>query len=238
MHFLDLTLPTLEENLALEEALLLQAEAGSGGEVLRIWEWQKPAVVLGSGRKIVDDVDESACAADGVPILRRSSGGGTVLLGKGCLLFSLVLAYERSVQLREIPGSYRFILGELCRGLEELFPGITPAGTSDLAIGRRKCSGNSQQRKHRFLLHHGTLLYDYNIHDVGRYLLLPRHQRKYRGGRSHEAFLMNLPAGAGQLQKQMRKTWEAEDVLDGWPKGIVEQLAREKYSNGEWIRRR
>src|SRR5581483_7530419 len=38
MHFLDLTLPTLTENLALDEALLLEAEEG-GAEVLRLWEW-------------------------------------------------------------------------------------------------------------------------------------------------------------------------------------------------------
>ena len=36
MYFLDLTLPTLAENLALDEALLLDAEAG-GPEVLRLW---------------------------------------------------------------------------------------------------------------------------------------------------------------------------------------------------------
>ncbi|HEV3117610.1 MAG TPA: lipoate--protein ligase family protein, partial [Gemmataceae bacterium] len=84
MYLLDLTLPTIAENLALDEALLLEAEAG-GAEVLRFWEWKRPAVVLGAGSRLADDVDEAACHADGVPILRRSSGGGTVLLGSGCL---------------------------------------------------------------------------------------------------------------------------------------------------------
>src|SRR5437762_2065530 len=83
-------------------ALLLEAEAGQGGEVLRLWEWPELAVVVGAGCRLADDVNESACLADGVPILRRSSGGGTVLLGPGCLLFSLVLAYDRSPELREI----------------------------------------------------------------------------------------------------------------------------------------
>src|SRR6476646_5803774 len=91
MHFLDLTLSSPEEDIALDEALLLDAEDGLGGEVLRLWQWDQPAVILGSGGKLAEDVNESACAADGVPILRRSSGGGTVLLGPGCLCFSLVL---------------------------------------------------------------------------------------------------------------------------------------------------
>src|SRR5256885_263698 len=36
MYFLDLTLPSAEANLALDEALLLAAEDGRGGEVLRL----------------------------------------------------------------------------------------------------------------------------------------------------------------------------------------------------------
>src|SRR5205823_1074606 len=96
MHFLDLTLPTLADNLALDEALLLEAEAGRAGEVLRLWEYPRPAVVLGAGCRIAEEVDVAACRADDVPIARRASGGGTVLLGSGCLCFSLVLAYARA----------------------------------------------------------------------------------------------------------------------------------------------
>src|SRR5690349_19969206 len=80
MHFLDLTLPILAENLALDEALLLEGEDGRGGEVLRPWEWPRRAVVLGAGCWFAADVYEASCLHDGVPLLRRASGGGTVLL--------------------------------------------------------------------------------------------------------------------------------------------------------------
>src|SRR5437762_3043532 len=99
MQLLDLTLPSAVANLALDEALLLEAEAGRGGEVLRLWEWPSPAVVLGSGGILREDVDEDACRADGVPVLRRASGGGTVLLSRGCLCYSLVLAMDRTPEL-------------------------------------------------------------------------------------------------------------------------------------------
>src|ERR1700736_770385 len=102
MQFLHLTLPAIADNLALDEALLLEAEAGRAGEVLRLWEWPHWAVVLGSGCRLTEDVDEAACLADSIPILRRASGGGTVLLGAGCLCYSLVLSYERSPALRDV----------------------------------------------------------------------------------------------------------------------------------------
>ena len=97
--------------------MLLQAEAGQGDEVLRFWEWPEPAVVLGAGCRLAEDVDETACVADGVPILRRASGGGTVLLGRGCLLYSLVLDTEGCPALREVPFSYVYILERIRDGI-------------------------------------------------------------------------------------------------------------------------
>src|SRR5690242_6471927 len=73
MQFFDLILPRLAENIALDEALLLRAEEGDGGEVLRLWTWPNFAVVLGAGGVVADDVNVAACEADGVPIARRSS---------------------------------------------------------------------------------------------------------------------------------------------------------------------
>lgn len=238
MRFLHLTLPTITENLALDEALLLEAEADRGGEVLRVWEWPSHAVVLGSGGKLAEDVDEAACQADGVPILRRSSGGGTVLLGPGCLLFSLILNYESSPELREISSSYAFILGRIREALSDLLPNIERAGTSDLASGGRKFSGNSQQRKRNHLLHHGTLLHGFDLDRIGLYLRMPVKQPDYRARRTHEGFLMNLPARAGDLTERLRKAWRADAELPAWPRDAVRRLVAEKYGKDEWTSRR
>ena len=40
-----------------------------------------------------------------------------MLLGKGCLLYSLVLNYERSPLLREVRPSFDYILDQICSGL-------------------------------------------------------------------------------------------------------------------------
>lgn len=234
MRYLDLTLPDAADNLALDEALLLQAESGDGVEVLRVWEYPRPVVVLGAGCNWAEEVYEANCTADSVPILRRSSGGGTVLLGRGCLLFSVVLAYDRSPRLDEIGSSYAYILERI----GAVFPGLTPAGTSDLAMAGRKCSGNAQQRKRRHLLHHGTLLYDFDTALVSRYLRPPPRQPEYRGGREHTTFLTNLPLTADELKRRLRDVWQAETEEEGYPEALVRQLAAEKYSRAEWNRRR
>jgi lipoate-protein ligase A len=238
MQILDLTLPTLADNLALDEALLLEADAGRGGEVLRFWSWAEPAVVLGAGCRLAEDVDEPACRADGVPILRRASGGGTVLQGAGCLSFSLVLAYAREPILNDIRGSYNCILGRIGEALADLLPEIEHAGTSDLAAGGRKFSGNAQQRKRSHLLHHGTLLYAFDLGQVGRYLRLPARQPDYRGGRDHDRFLMNLRASPEELRRRLCAAWAADAHRADWPAETVRRLVEEKYSRAEWTQRR
>lgn len=234
---LDLTLPSMAANLALDEALLRTAEETGGPEVLRLWEWPTLAVVLGAGGKVEEDVDEPACAADAVPILRRGSGGGTVLLGRGCLLFSLILSLDRP-GLAEIRSSYAHILSRMASGFLDVLPEVRAAGTSDLAVGGLKFSGNSQQRKRRFLLHHGTLLYDFDIATVSTYLRQPLRQPDYRGGRSHEAFLCNVPLTAADVKKHLSQVWAVSNNLNRWPTDLVESLIAEKYGNPAWIYRR
>jgi lipoate-protein ligase A len=235
MRFIDLTLPSPAEDLAFDEALLLEAEAGRGGETLRLWERAEPAVVLGSGCRIVDDVDEAACAADGVPILRRASGGGTVLLGRGCLLYSLILDYERSPELGTIRPSYVYILGRIVDGLTAA---ARQEGISDLAIEGRKFSGTAQQRKSRFLLHHGTLLYDFDLDVVSRYLRPPPRQPEYRAQRTHEQFLCNLSLTGSEIRRRLQAAWNADEETTTWPEDEVRRLVAEKYSSSEWTRRR
>jgi lipoate-protein ligase A len=238
MHFLDRTLPSLAENLALDEALLLAAECGDGGEVLRLWEWPAPAVVLGSGGRLADDVKEAACNAEGVPILRRSSGGGTVLLGRGCLLYTLVLAFADNPALTDIRRSYRFILGRIAEALAESVGPISQAGISDLVIAGRKFSGTAQQRKRAFLLHHGTLLYDMDLSLMPRYLHEPLRQPEYRSGRTHLAFVGNLPLHGAEIKRRLRRLWGAEVIRPDWPALEVRRLVADKYANPQWTRRR
>jgi lipoate---protein ligase len=235
---LDRTLPTLDENLALDEALLLAAEAGHGGEVVRFWEWPDPAVVLGAGGSMAIDVNEAACRADGVPIHRRASGGGTVLLGRGCLLFSFVLAYDRAAELRDVNASYRWILGRVRDALWPVAP-VELAGISDLAVGGLKVSGNAQQRKARHVLHHGSLLYAFELSHVARYLNPPEREPAYRAGREHGAFVTNLPAGADRLKQFLAEAVGAEPGAVGEPVlARVPGLIAERYGRAEWVRRR
>jgi lipoate-protein ligase A len=237
MRLLDLTLPDAAENLALDEALLQAAEENSAGEVLRFWELSAPAVVVGAGGSTALDVKLAACKADGVPVLRRASGGGTVLLGPGCLCFSLVLGYDSAAGLDDIRASNRLVLGRVANALKPII-GATLEGTSDLAVAGLKISGNAQQRKRSHLLHHGTILYDFNIEQLAKYIHAPERQPEYRKNRPHAVFVRSIPATSEELKQLLASEWHAECGYEPVPWESIRQLVAEKYSRAEWNRRR
>jgi lipoate-protein ligase A len=235
---IDYTAATLNENLALDEALLLAAEAGTGGEVLRFSEWPELAVVLGAGGSIAIDVNEDACRAAGVSMHRRASGGGTVLLGRGCLLFSLILSFDRAAELRDVNASYRWILGRVRDALRPIVP-LEAAGISDLAWDGRKVSGNAQHRKARHVLQHGTLLYSFDLAAIGRFLKPPEREPAYRVSRDHDAFVTNLPIGVDALKRYLAAAFDAAPgALSPSAIDLVAGLVNAKYETGEWVRRR
>lgn len=237
MLLLDLTLPTAAENLALDEALLDAAEDNpESPEVLRLWECPQLAVVLGRANRADAEVNLAACEAAQVPVLRRASGGGAVLVGPGCLMYSLLLSYDIRPRFRVLDEVHRQVLATVAAGLNRLLdaPGLAAQGESDLTLGRHKVSGNSVRCKRNYLLYHGTLLYNFDLSLIERLLKPPTKQPKYRQAREHREFVANLPLGAAPLRTVLVAAWQASNPLADWPRARTAELARSKYSLASW----
>jgi lipoate-protein ligase A len=235
MRCLNLTLPTIAENCALDEALLQEAESsGTPREVLRLWEMREPSVVLGRSSQVDRDVHRDACDVAGVPIVRRSSGGAAIVCGPGCLMVSLVLSYERRPYLSPIDQAHQFVLQRHQAAIRPLAPGITIEGVSDLAVGGRKFSGNSMRCARDHVLYHGTLLYDFRLEMIDQLLTHPPREPDYRGHRPHAMFVTNLPIAGERLRFALMTAWNTEPPDNDWPQAIVEQLVTERYGQDTW----
>jgi len=230
MRYLDLTLATPAENLALDEALLEEAEASPEPlETLRLWEPPGAMVVVGRSSAIADEVLVDACRRDGIPILRRASGGAAVVIGPGCLMYAVVLSLRLRPALRAVSQAHRFVLGTLAGALRELAPEVRCRGISDLVLGERKFSGNSLRLKRENLVYHGTILYDFALEWIDRYLAMPPREPDYRNGRPHRQFVANLPVPAAAIREAIRAAWSATDPCPEWPRARTERLAAERY---------
>jgi len=238
MRQLQLTLKTPAENLALDEALLDAAEAGEiTSAVLRLWESPTYCVVLGRSSAAHVEVNLDACRQDRVPILRRSSGGGTILAGPGCLMYSLILDFRTYSQLQAIDLAHQFVLGQLAQMLSTDTINVASAGTSDLVIASalagspQKFSGNALRLKRNHLLYHGTLLYDFDLDHIHRLLATPTRTPEYRRERQHLEFVTNLPLRQEAIIKALLTGWQAQQPLEAWPQQRTADLVRDKYTH-------
>ena len=154
-----------------------------------------------AARPFLDHVDLDACRADGVEVLRRSSGGGAVVLGPGCLNYAIAVSLVSRPELVDVAGSFCAILGQIAASLG--VPGVSIAGHADLSLHGRKVSGNAQRRGRHALLHHGTLLYDFDPRYAVRYLKEPARQPAYRAARPHAEFLGNLPLSVQVIRARL-----------------------------------
>ena len=234
MKWLEWTGETPEENLACDEALLLECEGG-GPEVLRCWESTQPFVVVGHGNRVSTEVNVAACARDQVPILRRCSGGGTVLQGPGCLSYALILRVPPAGPLLTISGANQFIMARHRALLEHLVGApVTVEGITDLSLEGRKFSGNAQRRKRQALLFHGTFLLGFDLRLAGEYLRHPSRQPEYRAHRPHDSFLRNLPLERVRLVASLRQEWQAVEPLPAPPLAATAALVARVYAREEW----
>jgi lipoate-protein ligase A len=232
---LELTLSTPEENLACDEALLEQAEEQGGPALLRFWEPAQPFVVLGYANRVQQEVDLDVCRERKVPVLRRCSGGGTVLQAPGCLNYSLLLPVSESGSLATIPSTNVFVMERHARVLTGLLgEAVTVEGITDLAVGLRKCSGNAQRRRQGWLLFHGTFLFGFDPALVMALLRSPPRQPSYRRRREHTEFMMSLPLPAGQVKEALAAAWDAGGTSHDYPRDRVSRLVQEKYATETW----
>ena len=239
MKLLDLTLPSPAENLACDEVLLNVAEAGDGDEVLRFWEPREHFVVVGYANKVATEVNVAACKARGIPILRRCSGGGTVVQGPGCLNYTLVLRITADGPLHNIGVANQFIMRQNRAAIATLNPqpstlNVAIRGHTDLAISERKFSGNSQRRRKHFLLFHGTFLLNFDFALISELLPMPSKEPDYREHRPHTEFLANLNVSANEVKAALQQAWKTKEPLKDPPLEKIAALAGDKYATREW----
>ena len=205
MNLQDISFPTTKENILFDDVLLALAEEGQGGEVLRFWESSDTAVVLGRIGQWEHDVHVHAVRRDNIMVLRRSSGGGTVVQGPGCLNFSFILSKDRHTSIHDLKRSYQYILSHVMEALSAQGFKAEFKPISDLAVqgSDKKFSGNAQKRGRKFILHHGTILYDFDLELVAAYLKFPKDVPEYRRGRSHLDFVANIPVEIDRFKKDL-----------------------------------
>ena len=207
---IDYTDPLPEENLSIDLRLLKNLEEKSGAPTLRFWESNSYFVVLGSSNKAEIECNLDTCKTDKIPILKRCSGGGTVLQGPGCLNYALILDINSHNELKQIKSSNDYIMHKNKNALSSRLPKLEVKGYTDLSLNKIKVSGNAQRRLKNSILFHGTFLYNFELTLIEKYLAHPSREPDYRQNRSHKDFIQNIKLNANEIKTAMINEWNAE----------------------------
>ena len=190
-----------DEHLARDWQLFQSVESEASDHRYRIWSVHEPVVVAGRSNRLEDWVNLDACRRDGVPVLRRFSGGGAVVLGPGCVNYAVAISLVSRPELNDVVASLCFVLQNIVSafGLD----GLAIVAPSDLVLNGGKVSGNAQRRGRRAMLQHGTILYEFDATLATRYLAVPPREPLYRQRRSHEAFMSNIPLPGAAVRERL-----------------------------------
>jgi lipoyl(octanoyl) transferase len=157
-----------EMNMAVDELLMKKGES-----VLRFYGWSAPAVTTG----YFEDVKAVSRFFEGVPVVRRITGGGSVLHGKD-LTFSLTTQVPTTLFANDVKSSYLKINEAVRVGLKDTYPKMDYADCKtvpsqsqkqrrrvcfdqpscyDLLLEGKKVLGGSQRRTNGVMLHQSTI---------------------------------------------------------------------------------
>lgn len=210
LNYLETPKLSVAEQIALDRELMSEVGKGMRPPVLRFYDFIDEAIVLGLSQEEEKYVDKAAAEKDGVPVLRRFSGGGTVFLHKGCLVYTIVTNLAPPFKRFDVMGAYRTAFAPLVEAFSKRGLQLEFHEPCDLAIAGKKIAGNAQSQRQGALLIHGSFLIAPDLRRIKRYLKEPDVRPDYRAARSHEDFL--LPLSEVGFDEQKLKAL----LIDAW----------------------
>jgi lipoate-protein ligase A len=233
--------------MALDQVLAEEVGAGRRGPTLRIWEWDEPAVVLGSFQSVRNEVDPENAAKYGFQIVRRISGGGAMFMEAGSVVTYSIYAPSDLVQGMSFADSYAFLDEWVIVALKALGIDAFYAPLNDITSAKGKIGGAAQKRMGAgVVLHHATMSYDMDGDRMVEVLRIGREKMSDKGTKSANKRVdplrsqTGLPRAAiidsmiGTFTKLYGGT--ADEVT---PEELAkaEQLVTEKFGTEEWLYR-
>ncbi|HOK38907.1 MAG TPA: lipoate--protein ligase [Bacteroidales bacterium] len=140
-------------NLAMEEYLLKNSD-----EEFFLTAINGPSVLLGVNQNAYDEINALYVKQNGLKVVRRITGGGTVFQDEGILNFSFIYKNDGSDLL-----DFSYVASFIADFLKEKL-GIDAKceGRNDICINGKKFSGQARYFHEDRILHHGTILISTN----------------------------------------------------------------------------
>ena len=235
------------EHLALDQVLTEEVGAGRRGPTLRIWEWDQPAVVIGSFQSLKNEVDPDGAAKYGVQVVRRISGGGAMFMDAGAIISYSLYVPTDLVQGMTFADSYAYLDEWVIEALKSLGIDAYYQPLNDITSTKGKIGGAAQKRLGTgALLHHATMSYDMDGQKMVEVLRIGREKMSDKGTTSAAKRVDPLRSQTGLTRAEIidrliatfTKLYGAhEGRVTEQERARARELVETKFSTQEWLER-
>ena len=160
-------------NMAIDEAMAEAAAAGEAPPTLRFYQWVPPCLSLGRNQPVAE-VDRAACAVRGYDVVRRPTGGRSILhtdeltysvtgpAGEPRLAGGVLDAYLRLAEALQLGLERLGLPVEKAPGSTRTGPDVSAAcfevpSAYEITVAGKKLIGSAQSRRQGWVLQHGSL---------------------------------------------------------------------------------
>jgi lipoate---protein ligase len=237
----ELDLPSVV-HMSLDEVLLDAVAAGRRPPLLRFWGWTQPTLVLGSNQAVANELDLAAVERRGFTIVRRLSGGGTMLAEPGHTITWSIAMPAAPVARMSFVESFAHLDRWAVETLRSLGVDARYRPINDIVSPRGKIAGAAQARRRGALLHHVTMAYSLDPALLVELIRIGRPAVSERGVRSAPKNVSPLDTLLGLSRLEVVESLAAAagaapGRLEAAELEAAAALATEKYARRDWIYR-
>ncbi len=221
--------------LAAEEYLLKNFT----DDIFMLWQSEK-TVVVGKHQNLLGEINYPFVRENNIKVARRISGGGTVFHDSGNVNFSFIKSVKSPAEI-----SFKMFTAPVVEALAKLGVTATTSGRNDLLIEGLKISGNAEHVFKNRVLHHGTLLFNSDLKNLGQAIkVIPgKYESKaVQSNRSPVANISSFLKGKLTVEEfmqfllgvQLEKPDNVYYDLNETDIQKIELLVEEKFKTWEW----
>ncbi|MDR1496681.1 MAG: hypothetical protein LBS67_07195 [Clostridiales Family XIII bacterium] len=134
---------------------------------LMLWRTDR-TVMLGANQVAELEADLAYARANGVAVVRRSSGGGAIYTDPGVLLYTIILPFTERTDAKAVVADYLAV--PAIKALGRMGVSASLEGRNDILVSGKKICGIAQYIRHGYLCSHGSLLFDADLAELARVL--------------------------------------------------------------------
>ncbi len=221
--------------LAAEEYLLKNFRE----DIFLLWQ-SNNTIVVGKHQNALGEINFPFVNENNITVARRISGGGTVFHDMGNVNFSFIKNVKSPAEV-----NFKVFTQPIVEALAKLGVKATSSGRNDLLVEERKVSGNAEHVFKNRVLHHGTLLFNSDLKNLGQAIKVVPGKYTGKAIQSNRSEVCNISPFLKMpmeiegflkflLDTQLQKGGNTSYALTKNDEAQINTLVKEKFATWDW----